>query len=205
LKIFIVIYLMCISTSTFAQQTDLPKRHQTLGVSFVGGYNKTTASERFKSTGNGYQVEGVIRYGLSPVIWVGVGGLWSSTPTAEVPEFDVFAPLDHSALVDYSQFFFDLRYILSRDVTQVSPYFSGRFGWTKELAEYSGAEVRRAGLMVSGLGGLEIILTRHITFDVSAMISIAKLGDADVFGNKAQNSASLASYSGLRGGVLFGF
>ena len=52
---------MCISIPAHAQPTDLPERSQTFGVSFNAGYSKPIPGDRYRSTGDGYQVELAVR------------------------------------------------------------------------------------------------------------------------------------------------
>ncbi len=199
---------MCISIPAHAQPTHLPERSQTFGVSFNAGYSKPIPGDRYRSTGDGYQVELAVRYSPSQAIWVGAGFLWSASPDVDAPEFDVFAPLDHPIWMEYSQFFSEVRYFpfqADAQVTPLSPYISGRLGWATEFAEYSGPTVTRSGLLMSTGGGTSIALTKNFALDVSAMFSIVGFGEANVFGEKVQGSSSLATYFGLRGGIEIWF
>lgn len=208
LKALLLACSMGISIVAYAQPTDLPERNQTFGVSFKAGYSKPIPGGRYRSTGDGYQIEGVVRYSPSQAIWVGAGFLWGASPDVDAPEFDVFAPLDHPIWLEYSQFFSEVRYFpfqADAQGTALSPYISGRLGWATELAEFAGPTVRRSGWLVSTEGGTTLALTKNVALDLSALFSIVGFGEANVFGEKVQGSSSVATFLGLRGGIEIWF
>ena len=197
---------MGISILVYAQPTDLTEQNQTLAVSFNAGYSKPIPGDRYRSTGDGYQIEGTVRYTLSQAIRVGIGFLWGASPDVDAPEFDVFAPLDHPIWLEYSQFFLEVRFLpFQSNATPLSPYITGRLGWATEFAEFAGPTVTRSGLLVSTGGGTTLALTKNVALDVSALFSMVGFGEATVFGEKVQRSSSLAPYFGLRGGIEIGF
>ena len=66
-------------------------------------------------------VEGTARIRLSESWEGGVGAFWG-TFAAEVPEFEVFAPRDHEAWLDYNMLFGELRYFVRDPSDAVRPF-----------------------------------------------------------------------------------
>ena len=165
------------------------------------GPNVSSAGSRFGSTDPGYAVEAMLGFPLGSSWHAGAGASWG-TFGADVPEFDVFAPLDHPAWLEYTSMFAFVRTRLGR-AAAVEPFLEGRIGWNRELAEFSGATIRRSGFALGGAAGLEWRVLSRIGLRLVASATTAGLGSGDVGGFDASASRSRATYAKLTGGFFF--
>ena len=79
--------------------------------------------------------------------------------------------------------------------------FAPALTWVRELAEYSGAEVHRAGFATGGSVGLRWKTTSRLSVRVEGGLSAATLGAAALEGVTGATQGSLARYGRLSGGV----
>jgi len=170
-------------------------------LSISSGLNVAGPSSRFNGTDPGYVVEGSLGVALSDTWQVGAGGEWG-TFGAEVPEFAVFAPLDHAPWLEYTMLYGRARRILGSPAASTRPFLDARLGWVRELAEFSGAEVRRGGLATGGSVGFAWDASSRVSLHMTGTVVAAFLGSGRLRGVGGPAPGSLASYGKLSGGVI---
>jgi len=169
-------------------------------LSISSGLNLTGPSSRFNGTNPGYVVEGSIAVGLSDTWLLGVGGEWG-TFGADVPEFQVFAPLDHAPWLEYNMLYGRVRRLLGSPSASARPFLGGRLGWVRELAEFSGAVVRRSGPATGGSVGLAWDMSSRVSLHMTGTVAAALLGSGRLQGLSGTAPGSVATYGTLSGGI----
>jgi len=162
------------------------------------GFTLATPGSRFKGTDPGYVIEGSIGVRTSKSWQVGAGAEWG-TFGADVPEFQVFAPFDHLPWLEYNVIYGYLRRLLAPSA-RVRPFVEGRVGWSRELAELSGAKIHRAGLATGVSAGLSWGVSSRLSLVLSGALATASYGDARFEGFSADAPGSRATYPKLSGG-----
>lgn len=174
------LFVLTSATQGLAQDTGMDDAPRRVRFGIGGGLGLVSGGSRYEDTKPGGFAEGSIRLDVSDRWQIGVGGRWG-TFAGTVPLFSVFEPFDHDPWLEHTLFFVESRMVLE-PTARLRPWVGTRIGRVSELAEYSGATIRRSGPTAAVIAGASWSLVSSLALDMSADLGYARFGEGTLEG-----------------------
>ncbi len=158
------------------------------GVAFAVGYN-AFGGDDYEGASGGLQFEGLARVSFTSGFEFGAGVMQGTYGVDDLDE-----------TITHLEVFAEPRYVHSV-ASNVAPFVGGRVAWTKESGEFMDYELSATGFTVSGVAGLAVTLSESVMLELSALIGMIDLRDAEIDGEAVSDTESSGRIMGMRGGL----